>query len=361
MAALMAPRRDENKADLIALAPELEKRRLDALYRYLQLDSVRDEAFDLLTETAAEICQAPYATVSLVDRDRVWIKSGVGFQQGAAVPREEACCARAIVEEGDFLEIPDLSADARSASMTMLSREHGTRMYAGASLVTADGYRIGTLCVMDKEPRQLTQRQRHILGGLAKQVMALIELRAHERMLKDALARAEYFASTDVLTSLTNRRALFERLEQETARCRRYGTPLSAVLIDLDHFKRINDTYGHAAGDAVLKKVGQLIGSSVRELDIAARYGGEEMCVLLPQTGLEGAMSFAQAMRRKIADLSFEFDGVEVHITASFGVASTEGLKSDGQALIKAADVALYSSKREGRNRVSSAQREALP
>ncbi len=352
MAALMKPR--------LALAPDVEQRRLDALYRYLQLDSVRDEAFDLLTETAAEICNAPYATVSLVDRDRVWIKSGVGMTQGAAVPREEACCARAIVVEGDFLEIPDLSADARTHDMTLLRREHGTRMYAGASLVTADGYRIGTLCVMDKQPRELTERQRHILAGLAKQVMALIELRAHERMLKDALARAEYLASTDVLTGLTNRRVLFERLDQETARCRRYGTPLSAVLIDLDHFKRINDTHGHAAGDAVLKKVGQLIGSSVRELDIAARYGGEEMCVLLPQTGLEGAMSFAQAMRRKLAELTFEFDGVEVQVTASFGVASTEGLQSDGQALLKAADVALYSSKREGRNRVSSAQREAV-
>ena len=190
--------------------------------------------------------------------------------------------------------------------------------------------------------------------------MALMELRVHERLLKESLARAEYLASTDVLTGLLNRRSLFERLEQETARCRRYGTPLSAVLIDLDHFKRVNDEHGHAAGDAVLKAVGQLIGSSIRELDIAARYGGEELCILLPQTGLEGAMTFAETLRRKLADITFEFGGVELKVTASFGVASTEAVQVGGQALIQAADVALYSSKREGRNRVSSAHQKLL-
>jgi len=340
----------------LPLSPEMEQQRLDALYRYLQLDSGRDEAFELLAETAAEICNAPFATVTLVDRDRVWIKAGVGLSSGN-VPRGEACCSRTIAE-GEFFEIPDLARDSNSASWAKLRQDLGARMYAGASLVTADGHRIGTLCVMDREPRQLTPRQRHILAGLARQVMALIELRAHERLLKEALERAEYLASTDVLTGLLNRRALFERLGQEMARSRRYGTPLSAVLIDLDHFKRINDEHGHAAGDAVLKAVGELISTSVREVDIAGRYGGEELCVLLPQTGLDGALSFAEGLRRKLAALPFDFDGLAKAVTASFGVASLQGQAGDGQALVKAADGALYAAKREGRNRVSAAGRE---
>jgi len=353
MVAMMS--RPEADAIGAALAPHQfdEEKRLDALYRYLQLDSARDEAFDLLIEAAAEICQVPYATVSLVDRDRVWTKAGIGMAQGSEVPRTQAICSHTIVE-GDFLEIPDLASDARTAGLRRQREELGAQMYAGASLVTGDGFRIGTLCVMDREPRQLSERQRRILGGLARQAMALIELRAHERQLKDALERAEHLASTDTLTGLLNRRVLFERLEQEAARSRRHGAPLSAVLIDLDHFKRINDGYGHAAGDAVLRSVGKLIRGAVRASDVAARYGGEEICVLLPQTEPEGARRFAESLRRQIGAIVHEFDGHRLSVTASLGVASTApGLATvDPQALLKAADIALYRAKREGRDRV---------
>ena len=330
-----------------------EDKRLVALYRYLQLDSARDEAFDLLTEAAAEICRAPYATVSLVDRDRVWTKAGIGMPHGNETPRAQACCAHTIAE-GDFLEIPNLASDARTVGMSHLRENLGAQMYAGASLVTADGFRIGTLCVMDREPRQLSERQRRLLGGLARQAMSLIELRAHERQLKDALERAEHLASVDSLTGLQNRRVLFERLDLETARARRYGTPLSAVLIDLDHFKRVNDGYGHAAGDAVLRSVGKLIRGAVRASDLAARYGGEEICVLLPQTGPEGAQRFAESLRRKIGAMVHEFDGQRLSVTASLGVASLEPdlVVAEPQALVKAADIALYSAKRQGRDRV---------
>lgn len=341
-------------AVVLGSAPELEAKRLDVLYSYLQLDTARDAAFDLLAEAAAEICQVPYAAVTLVDRDRVWVKAGVGMQQGD-VPRNESCCSKAIMQS-EFLEIPDLSKDSRTNTLTILPRDLGAQMYAGANLVTTDGFRIGTLCVMDKQPRQLSERQKHILAGLAGQVMSLIELRAHERTLKEALERAEFLASTDVLTGLQNRRMLFERLNQEVARSRRYKTPLSAVLVDLDHFKLINDTHGHAAGDLVLKNVGQAIGKSVRTVDIAARYGGEEFCILLPQTGLDGAMSFAEALCKKLGELTHNFDGKQLTVTASVGVASTQSSPCDASNLINTADVALYASKDGGRNRVSSAR-----
>lgn len=333
------------------LLPEAESKRLEALYRYLQLDSAQDPAFDLLAEAAAEICDVPYASVSLVDRDRVWRKAGFGLSGNTETPREESYCSRAISQ--GFLEIPDLGNDAATASMSLVRRSTGAQMYAGASLVTTDGYHIGTLCVLDTQTRVLSERQKHILRGLAGQVMSLIELRAHERTLQEALRQAEYLASTDVLTGLSNRRALFEKLEHELARARRYGTPLSAVLIDLDHFKRINDTYGHDAGDLVLRNVGKLILGSVRSVDVAARYGGEEICVLLPQTGAEGAQAFAEALRKKLASLPHQLGSTAITMTASLGVSSIgHSAQCDAAQLIKAADLALYAAKSGGRDRV---------
>ena len=148
---------------------------------------------------------------------------------------------------------------------------------------------------------------------------------------------------------------LFERLAQETARSQRHGTPLSAVLIDLDHFKRINDGYGHAAGDAVLRSVGKLIRGAVRASDVAARYGGEEICVLLPQTGADGARRFAESLRRRIGELEHEEDGQVFRVTASLGVATVlpATAPTHPEGLLKAADIALYSAKREGRDRVA--------
>ncbi|HEY9100548.1 sensor domain-containing diguanylate cyclase [Chitinimonas sp.] len=333
------------------LVSEAEAKRLEALYRYLQLDTVPDPAFDLLAEAAAEICDVPYASVSLVDRDRVWRKAGYGLAGGTETSREESYCSRAI--QHDFLEIPDLANDAATAHMSLVRRDVGAQMYAGASLVTTDGYHIGTLCVLNTKTGVLSERQKHILRGLAGQVMSLIELRAHERSLQEALQRAEYLAATDVLTGLANRRALFEKLEHELARCRRYGTPLSAVLIDLDHFKRVNDEHGHDAGDLVLRNVGQLITASIRSVDIAARYGGEELCVLLPQTAQQGALAFAEALRGKLAALQHELGSTTITVTASLGVASVDpALDCDAAQLIKAADQALYAAKDGGRNQV---------
>jgi len=332
------------------LHPDRETERLDALYRYLQLDSEPDDAFDFLTGAAAEICGVPFASVTLVDRDRVWVKSGVGVARGD-VPRAESYCALAIMEER-LLDIPDLSQHARSATMTLVRQQFGAQMYAGAVLETGDGHHIGTLCVMDTRPRQLSERQKLLLTGLARQAMALIELRAHERLLKAALARAEYLAATDVLTGLANRRVLFERLDSELARSRRHGTPLSLVLIDLDHFKRINDTYGHAAGDTVLRNVGAMLAASVRAVDIAGRYGGEELCILLPQTALQGALSFAESIRATLAALTHDVGGAAITATASLGVASTETGDCEAGELFSKADGALYAAKHGGRNRV---------
>ncbi len=330
--------------------PQNESARLAALRRYLILDSPADDAFQFLAVVAADVCDAPIALVTLVDDERVWVKSAVGMIPYEA-PRNQNCCSWVMLTEG-LLEIPDTTQDVRTASLDMVTGELGIHMYVGANLVTHDGYSIGTLCVLDRRPRHLTDHQKYLLLGLANQAMALIELRSHERLLTDSVERLEHLASTDALTGLLNRRVLFEQLDNEIERSRRYASPLSLVLIDLDHFKTVNDIHGHQGGDAVLKAVGNLIRTTKRTLDIAARYGGEELCILLPQTSIEGGFSFAETLRRNIHDLRIEHAGRTLTISASLGVASTGIAAPGGKQLLAWADKAMYAAKNDGRNRV---------
>lgn len=163
-------------------------------------------------------------------------------------------------------------------------------------------------------------------------------------------------ATTDDLTGLMNRRAWAGRLDEALRLGARHGHPTSVMLIDIDHFKRINDTHGHLAGDAVLRALGETLRREVRNTDVAARYGGEELGVLLPHTGLEGAHIIAERVRRSISGLSLPWAGLTISVTASIGVASYAG-GAHGQPvhspdLIHRADEALYAAKAAGRDRV---------
>lgn len=168
--------------------------------------------------------------------------------------------------------------------------------------------------------------------------------------------RLEALAQTDPLTQLVNRRALTVRLVTEMERVRRYNAPLTMLLLDLDHFKLVNDTYGHLTGDDVLFGLANLLQRAVRTVDTVARYGGEEFVIVLPETGKQGAIAFAERIRDKIASHGFKVASHrEIHVTASIGVATypAPGLDS-AEDLFRAADAALYRAKGSGRNLVCS-------
>ena len=177
------------------------------------------------------------------------------------------------------------------------------------------------------------------------------KLRQQQDMLQDVNSKLSELASLDGLTQLRNRRAFEERLADEERRWRRHGGELSLVLLDIDHFKSFNDTYGHPKGDEVLRNVGRLLKRSLRSADFAARYGGEEFAVILPNTDNAGAMVVAEQLRRLIAAATWDARP----ITASIGVASMSEEVGTGEALVDFADRALYRSKQAGRNRVTQA------
>jgi diguanylate cyclase (GGDEF)-like protein len=166
-------------------------------------------------------------------------------------------------------------------------------------------------------------------------------------------------AVTDELTGLFNHRRFQEVITQEVERARRYGQEMGLIMLDIDNFKRVNDTYGHLQGDMVLREVARVLRQSSREIDEPARYGGEEMAVALPQTDLEGAYRFAERVRRRIEALDLPLvdgDGT-LKVTASFGAASLASSAGDGKdALVAAADAALYRAKRSGKNRTVRAE-----
>lgn len=194
-----------------------------------------------------------------------------------------------------------------------------------------------------------TARHTRILGRLMTFIGAVTaELEGANRALRE-------LAERDDLTGLYNRRGFMDQLGPEIRRSERFGKELSIILIDIDHFKRVNDLNGHAAGDAVLRTVGRLIQVHSRAFDVAGRIGGEEFCILLPETTLNEALTLAERLRNTIAETVFDHEGgVMQQVTASFGVASYPAHANE-TALLSAADKALYRAKEAGRNRVIAA------
>lgn len=164
-------------------------------------------------------------------------------------------------------------------------------------------------------------------------------------------ASAEVNALTDPLTTLARRHVFDDALEREVERLRRTGGSMAVAMIDLDHFKPVNDTYGHAVGDEVLSRVGQLIRRTARNIDLAARLGGEEFGVILYDSGMEGALSFAERLAGHLKEMEFPVPGGMLRVTASVGIAAGGGVVTP-EGLLDTADAALYQAKREGRNRL---------
>jgi diguanylate cyclase (GGDEF)-like protein len=203
---------------------------------------------------------------------------------------------------------------------------------------------IGSVLVEHAAPLDATDRER-VTETVAQASPVIGNLRN--------LAIAELHAATDSLTGLPNRRALHDALRRMIAQAGRSLAPLAAVALDLDHFKQINDRFGHEKGDDVLAAVGRLLADTVRESDLAARAGGEEFCILLPDTDLDGALDVAEKLRAAIARV--EVPGVDTTITGSFGVAAFPLHAMDTPTLLRKSDRALYIAKQHGRNRVEAA------
>jgi diguanylate cyclase (GGDEF)-like protein len=322
------PRRQSSGAE--------ESARLSALRGYCVLDTGREARFDDLTCLAATICETPVSLVSLVDTNRLFFKSAHGMDI-REVPYPDFFCGHAI-RQRDVFVVPDATQDPRFANHPLVMDAPRVRFYAGAPMVTPQDYVLGTLCVADFVPRQLDAKQLETLRILARQAMCQLELNLQ--------------AMRDPLTNLFNRRQLEESLHREVLRARRIGAPVGVMAIDVDHFKRVNDTLGHEVGDSALRAIAEELASCVREEDIACRAGGEEFVIILPGTGKTALRSRAEGVRKTIEQASISAGEGTLKLTVSIGLASFPSYGDSGPAVLRAADVALYKAKAAGRNRV---------
>ena len=202
---------------------------------------------------------------------------------------------------------------------------------------------IGMLSAQSYQPYDYSEEDQNMLEMLAAHAAIAI----HNMNL---FSRIQYLASVDSLTEVYNRRFFFENANREFARFKRYHHPLSIIMLDLDNYKNINDTFGHITGDLVLKAVAKFIQENIRETDVLGRYGGDEFSLLLPETDLPKAVEIAERLRQSMENHEFRADDVAIKVTISIGVASTNDRVTDLSQLLLSADMALYDAKNTGRN-----------
>lgn len=317
-------------------------------------------AFDDLARLAAALCAAPVAVIALTDAQGARIAGSAGFASGQAA-RIAARCARARQQE-----LPALVATALP----------GAPLHPCAGVALADGgASVGTLWVFDHVPRTLDARQLDLLAALARQALAQTELQrlrgelaesqrarkalenelsTFQRELVSANVKLLREARQDALSGLPNRRAL-EDLRERFGRGEFDAVERFAVVaIDIDHFKRINDSHGHAVGDEVIRRLGQALRGCVRGQDVAGRHGGEEFVAFLPGADLDGARRMAERLRAAIAR-----SDTPCAFTVSIGLAAGRIGEEALEAVMERADRALYRAKREGRDRIVAAEDDA--
>ncbi|SMQ98547.1 putative diguanylate cyclase YeaP [Xanthomonas fragariae] len=300
---------DNSKRGRAVIKPELpsnEAERLAVLRQYEVLDSPAESAFDDLAMIASTLCETQMAAVVLVDQYRQWFKSAHNAPRGEA-PRDISFCAHAILRPDEVPMVEDTLLDPRFHDNPMVTGSAGVRFYAGAPLVTREGMALGSLCVFDQTPAHLRDEQREALQALSRQASHLLELRLAGKRLRQQLHErdwyegqmAGYYAAmdavnadlveqtrTDPMTGLPNRRAFAVASAAATEQTRAADQPLSVALLDVDHFKIVNDVHGHDQGDMVLRELSTLLRAHVAGAGTIARYGGEEFVLLLPNADL---------------------------------------------------------------------------
>ena len=311
-----------------------EEARLAALHSYSILYTGPEPSFDLITQLAQMALNLPIVLITLIDRDRQWIKSKRGMDTSETA-RSISFCTHAITQDRPFI-VSDASIHPQFRDNPLVAGAPHIRFYIGIPLKMRDGFKIGTLCAIDTIPRALSTVAIDILVGLGSMVVDQIELRR--------------LAITDPLTGALTRRGFDTAIDREMNLEKPSGRPFSIIAVDIDHFKSVNDVYGHASGDLVLQAVVGKIKQELRPSDFVARLGGEEFVIGLPDTELGGARALAERIRVKIAGTVIHRQSQHISVTASFGVVRHVGAHDELATTLERADAALYLAKQRGRN-----------
>jgi diguanylate cyclase (GGDEF)-like protein len=305
--------------------PKDEEARLKTLRSLNILDTSPEERFDRLTRMAKRMFSVPIALVSLVDEDRQWFKSCLGLDV-SETSRDISFCGHAILGDEIFI-IPDTRKDERFVDNPLVINDPKIRFYAGCPLRFTDGSKLGTLCIIDREPRALSESDLEFLKDLAltaERELAAIQL-----------------ATLDDLTNIPNRRGFMMVGQHSLKLCVREKIPASLVYLDLNNFKLINDTFGHAEGDRALIILANQISAVCRESDLFARLGGDEFVMLFINVAKDLAESIVvrlqQSLEEYIKKINLDYEITFSHGTVEFSIDkhnSIEELLENGDSLM---------------------------
>lgn len=314
---------------LVPAKPINEPQRLDTLRALNVLDSAPEERFDRLTRLAKRLFGVPIALVSLVDADRQWFKSCMGLD-ATETSRDVSFCGHAILED-DVLVVSDTLADVRFHDNPLVTGAPGIRFYAGCPLTVLNGSKLGTLCLIDVNPREMPEEDLELLRDLA-------------RMAEQELSAVQ-LATTDELTKISNRRG-FETLAAHALNmCLRLERPATALFFDLNGFKAVNDTFGHAEGDRALVTFSEVLIQSIRASDVVGRLGGDEFVVLLTSATIDETEMILSRLQE---DLTKKNQEAKRGYDIQFSVGTIEFdlvTHKDIHGVLAAADSAMYENK----------------
>ena len=341
--------------------PKFEEQKSEILQRYQILSDDQSAGALVVADSIALALRAPYVIAALNRRYRAWYRCEHGLE-AYSMGDLQSYFARTHLAQHSFA-VADIRDEDFFQSHTKGLNLPDMRALAGVPLTDPNGKRFGTLCVAYPDPHTFSEAELNMLSSFGHLVSNDICVRSAARYAVRDLIELEHekcdlfeLATIDPLTKALNRRAVMRVSERELARCRRDNTKLSALMLDIDHFKMVNDRHGHQAGDTVLETFAQRLQQNIRPKDIACRPGGEEFLIIMPETDHEQARTGAERIRQAIAaePCSSGSGKSPLTITVSAGVATFSGGEETMAELMHRADLALYDAKKAGRNQVRS-------
>jgi diguanylate cyclase (GGDEF)-like protein len=317
--------------------PHNEVQRLRDLERQGVLDHPGDEHFDRLVTLTASVLDTPIALISLVDSDRQWFLARHGLEL-KETPRQMAFCAHAIAGD-ETLVVPDASQDSRFNTNPLVIAEPNLRFYAGTPLQSREGHNLGTLCVIDRQPREFAAKQVTLLEELAQLVLRELELR---RKL-----------TVNPLTGLANRTSFLEQAEPELQRARVEEEPLAMLALELDQFSQVRIRWGQEASDRALHDVAACLQAQHRPQDLLGQIGDQAFAMLMVDVDQAAAMERAEAIRTDISELAGVFRASGHRLTVSGGLTLLAPDDGPPQELLLRAERALFLAEGNGHNQIA--------
>jgi diguanylate cyclase (GGDEF)-like protein len=331
-----------------------DEARLASVRKLNILDTPLEEKYERLTRMACRMLGVPIAAFTLIDDKRQWFKSIQGLKD-SETDIQLSFCAH-VAADNKMLLVPDAKTDERFRDHPSVTGGPNIGFYAGCPVHAPDGQAIGSLCAIDNVPREFDADQLQALQDLAPILENEIKMSALTKVqfdLLNELDAAQRLALIDPMTRLWNRAGMTEIINREWAKALRNKTTLTFVMCDIDHFKKVNDTYGHPVGDEVIQTVGKRLLSALRTEDAIGRMGGEEFLLLMPDCRIGQVRQTVERIREHIISQPIQTAARPLDITISYGVATyTPDGSLTAEEIIKKADDALYVAKKSGRDRV---------